>query len=183
MSLHNVTPGDKAPEQFNVIIEIPMHADPIKYEVDKETGALFVDRFVLTSMHYPCNYGYIPQTISGDGDPVDVLVVSPFALMPGVVVRCRPIGLLKMTDEGGIDTKLLAVPIDKLTPLYRSVETFRDLPEVVLAQITHFFAHYKDLEAGKWVKIEGWGGPEEARREIAAGVKAFRAPAKGAKKK
>lgn len=178
MSLDRVEAGRDLDNDFNVIIEIPMHADPIKYEVDKETGALFVDRFVSTAMHYPCNYGYIPKTISGDGDPVDVLVVTPFALMPGVVVRCRPIGLLKMTDEAGEDTKLLAVPIDKLTPLYRHVETFRDLPELVTTQISHFFAHYKDLEPGKWVKVEGWGGPEEARREIAAGVKAFKAPAR-----
>ena len=171
MSLNLVDAGRDLANDFNVIIEIPMHADPIKYEVDKATGALFVDRFVSTSMHYPCNYGYIPHTISGDGDPVDVLVITPFALMPGVVVRCRPIGLLKMTDEAGPDTKLLAVPIDKLTPLYRHIETARDLPELTLSQITHFFAHYKDLEPGKWVKIEGWGSPEEARREIAEGVR------------
>jgi inorganic pyrophosphatase len=172
MSLNLVDAGRDLANDFNVIIEIPMHADPIKYEVDKATGALFVDRFVSTSMHYPCNYGYIPQTISGDGDPVDVLVITPFALMPGVVVRCRPIGLLKMSDEAGADTKLLAVPIDKLTPLYRHVESARDLPELVLTQIAHFFAHYKDLEPGKWVKVEGWGSPEEARREITAGVAA-----------
>ena len=170
MSLNLVDAGRDLANDFNVIIEIPMHADPIKYEVDKATGALFVDRFVSTAMHYPCNYGYIPQTISGDGDPVDVLVITPFALMPGVVVRCRPLGLLKMSDEAGEDTKLLAVPIDKLTPLYRHIETVRDLPEVMLSQITHFFAHYKDLEPGKWVKVEGWGSPEEARREIVAGV-------------
>ena len=170
MSLNLVDAGRDLANDFNVIIEIPAHADPIKYEVDKATGALFVDRFVSTSMHYPCNYGYIPGTISGDGDPVDVLVVTPFPLMPGVVVRCRPIGLLKMTDEAGPDTKLLALPIDKLTPLYRHIDTARDLPELVLSQISHFFAHYKDLEPGKWVKVEGWGSPEEARREILAGV-------------
>jgi len=175
MSLNLVDAGRDLANDFNVVIEIPMHADPIKYEVDKETGALFVDRFVSTSMHYPCNYGYIPQTLSDDGDPVDVLVITPFALMPGVVVRCRPLGLLKMTDEAGGDTKMLAVPIDKLTPLYRSLENVRDLPEVVLSQITHFFAHYKDLEPGKWVQIEGWGSPEEARREIADGVKRYKA--------
>ncbi len=177
MSLDRVTSGRDLANDFNVIIEIPMHADPIKYEVDKETGALFVDRFVSTSMHYPCNYGYIPGTLSEDGDPVDVLVITPFALMPGVVVRCRPLGLLKMEDESGRDTKLLAVPIDKLTPLYRQIETARDLPELVLSQITHFFQHYKDLEAGKWVKIEGWGSPEEARREIVDGVKRTKKPA------
>ena len=178
MSLERVDAGRDLANDFNVIIEIPMHADPIKYEVDKETGALFVDRFVSTAMHYPCNYGYVPKTLSGDGDPVDVLVITPFALMPGVVVRCRPLGLLKMSDEAGEDTKLLAVPIDKLTPLYRHLETVRDLPEVTLTQITHFFAHYKDLEPGKWVKIEGWGSPEEAKAEIRNGVKSFKAKAR-----
>ena len=125
MNLDRVTSGRDLANDFNVIVEIPMNADPIKYEVDKTTGALFVDRFVSTAMHYPCNYGYIPDTISDDGDPVDVLVITPFALVPGVVVRCRPIGLLRMTDEAGGDAKLLAVPIDKLTPLYRSIETTR----------------------------------------------------------
>ena len=174
MSLNLVDSGRDLANDVNVIIEIPMHADPIKYEVDKATGALFVDRFVSTAMHYPCNYGYVPQTLSDDGDPVDVLVITPFALMPGVVVRVRPIGILKMSDEGGGDTKLLAVPIDKATPLYRHVETVRDLPELVISQITHFFQHYKDLEPGKWVKIDGWGSPEEARREIQASVKRYK---------
>lgn len=182
MSLDRVDAGRDLESDFNVIVEIPMHSDPIKYEVDKETGALFVDRFVSTSMHYPCNYGYIPQTLSEDGDPVDVLVIAPFALVPGVVVRCRPIGLLEMTDEAGRDTKLLAVPIEKLTPLYRQVRSAHDLPELTLSQISHFFEHYKDLEPGKWVKVEGWGSPEEARREIAAGVERFRGPAKRRKK-
>ena len=174
MSLDRVTSGRDLANDFNVIIEIPMNADPIKYEIDKETGALFVDRFVSTAMHYPCNYGYVPHTLSDDGDPVDVLVITPFALMPGVVVRCRPIGMLKMTDEAGGDTKLLAVPIDKLTPLYRDIKVAKDLPEMVLSQIAHFFAHYKDLEAGKWVKVEGWGSAEEAKREIAEGVKRYK---------
>jgi inorganic pyrophosphatase len=171
MNLDRVTSGRDLANDINVIIEIPMNADPIKYEIDKATGALFVDRFVSTAMHYPCNYGYVPDTLSDDGDPVDVLVITPFALMPGVVVRCRPIGMLKMTDEAGGDSKLLAVPIDKLTPLYRHIETARDLPEQTLSQISHFFAHYKDLEPGKWVKVEGWGSPEEAKREILDGVK------------
>jgi inorganic pyrophosphatase len=174
MNLDRVDAGRDLANDFNVIIEIPMNADPIKYEIDKETGALFVDRFVSTAMHYPCNYGYIPNTLSDDGDPVDVLVITPFALMPGVVVRCRPIGLLKMSDEAGGDTKLLAVPIDKLTPLYRSIQTTRDLPEMTISQITHFFAHYKDLEPGKWVKVDGWGSPEEAKQEILDGVKRFK---------
>ena len=173
MSLDRVTAGRDLANDLNVIIEIPMNADPIKYEVDKETNSLFVDRFVSTAMRYPCNYGYVPQTLAEDGDPVDVLVITPFALMPGVVVRCRPIGLLKMSDESGRDTKVLAVPIDKLTPLYREIETVRDLPGMVLSQIEHFFAHYKDLEAGKWVKLDGWGSPGEAKRDIADGVKRF----------
>jgi len=175
MNLDRVPSGRKLPNDFNVIIEIPALANPIKYEIDKATGALFVDRFVSTAMHYPCNYGYIPHTLSDDGDPVDVLVVTPFPLHPGVVVRCRPVGMLAMTDEAGGDTKLLAVPIDKLTPLYRAIESPRDMPEQVLAQITHFFAHYKDLEPGKWVRVEGWLGPEEAKKEITASVKRYKA--------
>ena len=170
MNLDRVTTGRDVPNDINVIIEIPMNAEPIKYEVDKETGAMFVDRFMSTAMHYPCNYGYIPHTLSGDGDPVDVLVLSPFPLITGVVLRCRPVGMLKMEDEAGEDTKLLAVPIDKLTSLYRTVNSPRDLPELTLAQIAHFFQHYKDLEPGKWVKVVGWVGPQEAKQEILDGV-------------
>ena len=173
MGLDRVPSGKDLPNDFNVIIEISMHADPIKYEVDKESGAIFVDRFMSTAMHYPCNYGYIPHTIAGDGDPVDVLVVSQFALPPGVVVRCRPIGMLKMTDEAGEDAKLLAVPVDKLTPMYHNVVSQRDLPQILLDQISHFFEHYKDLEPGKFVKVVGWVGVEEAKQEILAGIKAF----------
>ena len=173
MNLDRVGPGRDLPNDFNVIIEIPMNADPIKYEVDKETGAVFVDRFMSTSMHYPCNYGYVPKTLSGDGDPVDVLVLSPVPLITGVVLQCRPIGMLKMSDEAGDDTKLLAVPVDKLSSLYRNITTPRDLPELVLSQIAHFFQHYKDLEPGKWVRIGGWVGPEEAKAEIMAGVAAY----------
>ncbi len=182
MNLDRVDAGRDLANDFNVIVEIPMNADPIKYEIDKATGALFVDRFLSTAMHYPCNYGYIPDTISDDGDPVDVLVVSPFALMPGVVVRCRPIGMLKMTDEAGGDHKLVAVPIDKLTPLYHQIKTVRDLPEMTLSQIAHFFGHYKDLEPGKWVKIEGWGTPEEAKQEIRNAAKRFKKGGAKAKK-
>ncbi len=173
MGLDRVPSGKDLPNDFNVVIEIPMHAEPIKYEVDKESGAIFVDRFMSTAMHYPCNYGYIPHTIAGDGDPVDVLVMSQFALPPGVVVRCRPIGMLKMTDEAGDDAKLLAVPVDKLTPMYHSVVSPRDLPQIVLDQISHFFEHYKDLEPGKFVKVAGWVGVEEAKKEIMDGVKAY----------
>src|SRR5258706_12271666 len=178
MSLNRVDAGANVPNNVNVVIEIPMNGDPIKYEVDKETGALFVDRFMSDSMHYPCNYGYIPNTLSDDGDPVDVVVVAPFALVPGVVVRCRPLGMLKMTDEAGGDEKLLAVPIDKLTSIYRSVQSVRDLPEITLSQIAHFFQHYKDLEPGKWVKIDGWVGAEEAKKAITDGAKKFQASKK-----
>ena len=174
MNLDRVSTGVDVPNDVNVIIEIPMHAAPIKYEIDKATGAMFVDRFLSTSMFYPCNYGYVPHTLSGDGDPVDVLVVSPLPIVPGAVVRSRPLGMLKMEDEAGDDTKVLAVPIDKLSPLYRSVQTVRDLPEITLAQIAHFFQHYKDLERGKWVKVVGWVGPEEAKEEILAGVASYR---------
>ena len=173
MALDKVPSGMSLPNDFNVIIEIPMHSDPVKYEVDKASGAVFVDRFMSTSMHYPCNYGYIPHTIAGDGDPVDVLVVTQYALPPGVVVRCRPIGMLAMTDEAGDDAKLLAVPVDKLTPIYRNVQTHADMPQLVLDQIAHFFEHYKDLEPGKYVKIVGWRGPEEAKKEIMDGVQRF----------
>jgi inorganic pyrophosphatase len=173
MSLHKVTHGAKAPEQFNVIIEIPMNADPIKYEVDKESGALFVDRFMTTAMHYPCNYGYVPQTLSDDGDPVDVLVITPFPLSPGVVVTCRPIGVLKMEDEAGGDSKLLAVPIDKVLPIYTHWQKPEDINQMRLKAIQHFFEHYKDLEAGKWVKVTGWEGPESAKAEITSGLAAY----------
>ena len=170
MGLERVPSGKDLPNDFNVVIEIPMHSDPVKYEVDKESGAVFVDRFMSTAMHYPCNYGYIPHTIAGDGDPVDVLVMTQFALPPGVVVRCRPIGMLKMVDEAGEDAKLLAVPVDKLTPMYRSVQSPRDLPQILLDQISHFFEHYKDLEPGKWVKVLGWEGKDAAHQEILDGI-------------
>ncbi|NYT83456.1 inorganic diphosphatase [Alcaligenaceae bacterium] len=166
MSLKNVPAGTKLPEEFNVVIEIPMNADPVKYEVDKDSGAVFVDRFMLTAMHYPCNYGYIPQTISDDGDPVDVLVLAPFPIQVGAVIRSRAIGVLQMEDEAGGDAKLLAVPVDKLYPPYRSIKTPEDLPAEELARIQHFFEHYKDLEKGKWVKVKGWEGPEAAMKEI-----------------
>ena len=174
MALNNVPSGNSLPNDFNVIIEIPMDADPVKYEVDKDSGAIFVDRFMSTAMHYPCNYGYIPHTISGDGDPVDVLVLAQFPLPPGVVVRCRPVGMLDMEDEAGGDAKLLAVPVDKLTTMYRQVVSTRDLQPMILDQIAHFFAHYKDLEPGKFVKVKGWLGVEEAKQEIMAGVARFK---------
>ncbi|BDW11653.1 inorganic pyrophosphatase [Polynucleobacter sp. SHI8] len=173
MSLNNVTPGKKIPDLFNVIIEIPMNADPIKYEVDKESGAIFVDRFLGTAMHYPCNYGYVPQTISDDGDPVDVLVITPFPLIPGVVVSCRAIGIFLMDDEAGGDAKILAVPEDKILPLYSNWKKPEDLSPMILNQIKHFFEHYKDLEPGKWVKVKGWEGPEAAQQELLQGIKRY----------
>jgi inorganic pyrophosphatase len=173
MSLNNVTPGKKIPDHFNVIIEIPMNADPIKYEVDKESGAIFVDRFLGTAMYYPCNYGYVPQTISDDGDPVDVLVITPFPLIPGVVVSCRAIGIFLMDDEAGGDAKILAVPEDKILPLYSNLKKPEDLSPMILNQIKHFFEHYKDLEPGKWVKVKGWEGPEAAKQELLQGIKRY----------
>ena len=173
MSLESVPAGKDVPHDCNVIVEIPMRADPIKYEIDKSTGAVFVDRFMSTAMHYPCNYGYIPQTLSGDGDPCDVLVLTPMPLITGVVVRCRPIGMLKMEDEAGGDAKLLAVPIDKILPIYRHWQQPSDMHEMRLNQIQHFFEHYKDLEAGKWVKIGGWEGPDAARAEVRNGIASY----------
>ena len=166
MNLEHVDSGDNVPNELNVIIEIPANSDPVKYELDKKTGAMYVDRFMSTAMHYPCNYGYVPRTLSKDGDPVDVLVLTPYPLIPGSVVKCRPVGVLIMTDESGDDAKVLAVPIDKLCKAYRQVQDFRDLSPVVLDQIAHFFEHYKDLDEGKWVRVEGWGGVDDAKQEI-----------------
>ncbi len=173
MSYDNLSSGRDAPNDINVVIEIPMNGEPIKYEVDKESGAIFVDRFMSTAMHYPCNYGYIPKTLSGDGDPADVLVLSPVPLMPGVVVRCRPIGMLKMQDEAGSDEKILAVPVDKLTSIYRHVQSPRDLPPIEIDRITHFFEHYKDLEPGKFVNVLGWTDAADARTEIVLAMERF----------
>ena len=173
MNLDRVSSGKDVPNEINVIIEIPAHSDPVKYELDKETGAMFVDRFMNTAMHYPCNYGYVPHTLSKDGDPVDVLVLTTYPLIPGSVIQCRPVGVLKMADESGDDAKVLAVPIDKLSRMYRKVVSFRDLPEAVLDQIAHFFEHYKDLDEGKWVRVGGWGDIDEAKQEILASVKMF----------
>lgn len=168
-----VSPGDNIPHDINVIIEIPAFSNPVKYEVNKESGVLYVDRFMSTSMHYPCNYGYMPKTLCKDGDPLDVLVTAPFPLLNGSVIRCRPIGLLVMTDESGEDSKLLAVPIDKLSCLYSNVKSHHDLNEMTLKSISHFFEHYKDLEPGKWVKISGWQGVEEACKEIMVGLERY----------
>lgn len=170
MGLMEIDSGCDVPNEINVIIEIPMHGEPVKYEVDKDSGALFVDRFLTTAMFYPTNYGYIPNTLSEDGDPVDVLVVTPVPLINGAVIRCRVVGMLRMTDESGVDAKLLAVPVNKLSKIYKSVQTYQDLPQHLLLSLEHFFTHYKDLEEGKWVQVKGWEGPDLARDEIMASV-------------
>jgi len=173
MSLNSVPAGNNLPDEINVIIEIPAHADPVKYEVDKDSGAIFVDRFMATCMHYPTNYGYVPHTLSDDGDPVDVLVPTPFPLLAGSVIKCRPIGVLMMTDESGIDAKILAVPVRSITPIYQGVEETSDMPELLLNQIQHFFEHYKDLEAGKWVRIDGWKDAATAKKEVIDSVQRY----------
>ncbi|MFD1218287.1 MULTISPECIES: inorganic diphosphatase [Microbulbifer] len=168
MSFDKVSPGKELPNDINVIIEIPANHDPIKYEVDKDADAVFVDRFVATPMFYPANYGYVPQTLSEDGDPLDVLVVAPYPVMVGSVIRSRVIGVLNMTDESGVDAKLLAVPHTKLTKLYDHVNEIGDLPELLIKQIEHYFENYKALEAGKWVKVDGWADADAARKEVMA---------------
>jgi len=174
MNLDRVISGTNVPVDVNVIIEIPAHSDPVKYEVDKDSGAMFVDRFMTTAMHYPCNYGYIPHTLSADGDPVDVMVTTPVPLISGSVIRCRPVGVLKMTDESGDDAKILAVPIDALSRLYLNAHDINDMPTTLLDQIAHFFEHYKDLDEGKWVRVDGWRGVGDARAEIMASVEMYK---------
>ncbi len=174
MSFEQIPAGKDIPNDFNVIIEIPANSDPVKYEIDKDSDAVFVDRFMATPMFYPANYGYIPQTLADDGDPIDVLVVTPYPVIHGSVIRCRAVGVLNMTDEKGEDVKLLAVPHDKLTNLYKDVKDYRDLPELLVRQIQHFFENYKDLEEGKWVKVESWEGPEAAREAIVKSVEAYK---------
>jgi inorganic pyrophosphatase len=175
MNLDRVGPGKNVPEEINVIIEIPSHSDPVKYEVDKDTGAMFVDRFMNTAMHYPCNYGYVPHTLSEDGDPVDVLVITPNPLISGSVIECRPVAVLNMTDESGPDAKVLAVPITKLCKSYNNIKSASDVPDGLLAQITHFFEHYKDLEEGKWVKVEGWSDSNAAKKEVVSSIERYQA--------
>ncbi|MGL6071884.1 inorganic diphosphatase [Craterilacuibacter sp.] len=170
MNLNAISAGKDMPNDINVVIEISANGAPIKYELDKDSGAIFVDRFMGTAMFYPANYGFVPQTLSLDGDPVDVLVVTPFPLPPGVVVRCRTLGMIKMEDEAGIDAKLVAVPVEKLCPMYSNIQKLEDLPELLRNQMVHFFEHYKDLEKGKWVKVQGWGTMEEAKAELVDGI-------------
>ena len=166
MDIGKIPPGRNPPQEINVVIEVPLRSDPIKYEFDKDSGAIFVDRYLYTTMFYPCNYGFVPHTLSADGDPIDVMVVGRMPLLPGSVLRARPIGVLKMEDEAGADEKLLAVPIPKISLLYERVHSYRDIPEIDLQRIAHFFEHYKDLEPDKWVELKGWGEPEEAHRLI-----------------
>lgn len=170
MDVSKIAVGKSAPWDINVVIEVAQGSTPVKYELDKDSGAVFVDRFLGTSMHYPCNYGFIPNTLGGDGDPLDVLVVSPLAVVPGSVIRVRPVGVLMMEDEGGMDEKILAVPVSKLTPLYDNIKTYKDLPELLIKQIGHFFEHYKDLEPGKWVKVKEWRDAEGAATLINEGI-------------
>lgn len=166
MSLQSVTPARAVPNDINVIIEIPAHSSSIKYELDKETGMLAVDRFMPTAMHYPCNYGFIPQTLSDDGDPADVLVITPFPLQPGCLIRARAVGMLRMTDEAGEDCKILCLPTEKVCPQFAHINTIDDVSPVLRDAIVHFFEHYKGLETGKWVKITGWEGIDATVAEI-----------------
>ncbi|GAA5191679.1 inorganic diphosphatase [Ferrimonas gelatinilytica] len=173
MSLNHVPAGKSLPDDIYVIIEIPANHDPIKYEVDKDSGALFVDRLMKSPMFYPANYGYVNHTLSLDGDPVDVLVPTPFPLQPGSVIRCRPVGVLKMTDESGEDAKVIAVPHTKLSQEYDHIQDVNDLPELLKAQIKQFFERYKELESGKWVQVDGWDDAAAARAEILSSAERY----------
>ncbi len=178
MNIEKIAIGKNPPEQINVVIEIPQGGAPIKYEVDKDSGALVVDRLMSTAMFYPANYGFVPHTLSGDGDPCDVLVVTHVPIQPGAVIACRPIGVLLMKDESGEDEKIIAVPVDKISPFTAPIQSCADLPPILPQQIEHFFTHYKDLEKGKWVEILRWGDAAEARKLITEGC--ARAAAKAA---
>jgi len=171
MNLDKLSAGNDIPNEFNVVIEIPAHSAPIKYEMNKDAGALFVDRFVGTGMSYPMNYGFIPHTLSEDGDPADVLVVTPFPVAHGVIVKCRPLGILLMEDESGIDAKIIAAPTKKTCPMYNDIDSYEQLPELLIQQVRFFFEHYKGLEKGKWVKITGFKGVDDAKAEILASIK------------
>ena len=178
MNLDAIEIGRNPPEDVNVIIEVPIGGEPIKYELDKDAGVLVVDRFLYTAMRYPGNYGFIPHTLSGDGDPVDVIVANTRAIAPGAVMSCRIVGVLLMEDQAGIDEKLIAVPSSHLTARYDNVQDYTDLPQITLDQIEHFFRHYKDLEPGKWVKVKGWGDAAKARQMVLEGIERAKA-AKG----
>lgn len=172
MSYDAIPAGKDIPDDIYVVIEIPANSSPIKYEIDKDSDAVFVDRFMATPMFYPANYGYVPNTLSEDGDALDVLVVTPYPVVPGSVIRSRPVGILNMSDEAGKDAKVIAVPHDKLTTIYKDVKNYTDLPELLIKQIEHFFENYKDLEAGKWVKVDGWADADAARAEVLKSVEA-----------
>lgn len=174
MQFDNIPAGKNPPEDIYVAIEIPANSSPVKYELDKDMGALLVDRFMATPMFYPANYGFIPHTLADDGDPLDVLVATPYPVQAGSVIRCRPVGVLNMEDEAGGDAKLVAVPHDKLTTTYHNVREITDLPELLLDQIKHFFENYKTLEPGKWVKVQGWDNAEAARKAIVDSVNAYK---------
>jgi inorganic pyrophosphatase len=179
MNLDRVTSGKNPPDEINVIIEIPANAEPVKYEVDKESGAMFVDRILRTAMRYPVNYGYIPHTLSDDGDPCDVLVPTAFPLIPGSVIRCRPVAVLKMTDESGDDAKVMAVPSDEVSSRWSHIRDIDDMPRELMDRTAHFFEHYKDLDEGKWVRVQGWEGVAAAREEILNSLRMFdKAPEK-----
>jgi inorganic pyrophosphatase len=175
MRIDAIPTGTNPPFDINVIVEVPIGGEPIKYELDKPSGTLFVDRMLYTAMRYPGNYGFIPHTLSDDGDPADVLIANSRPIVPGAVCNCRPVGVLFMKDEAGGDEKIVAVPSDKVSPLYRKVKNYTDLPEMLLERIAHFFEHYKDLEAGKWVKVDRWGDEAEARSMIEQAIAAGRA--------
>ena len=175
MRIDAVPIGKNPPEDINVIIEVSVGGEPIKYEMDKEAGAMYVDRFLYTPMRYPGNYGFVPHTLCGDGDPVDVIVANQRPIVPGAIMNCRPIGVLFMEDEAGQDEKVIAVPSNKLTRRYENVVHYEDLPDITIQQIKHFFEHYKDLEQGKWVKITGFGGPDEAKRIILESIERAKA--------
>ena len=175
MRLEAIAIGANPPEEVNVIVEVPVGGEPIKYEMDKASGALVVDRFLYTSMRYPGNYGFIPHTLSDDGDPCDVLIANQRGIIPGAVVACRPVGVLLMEDEAGGDEKIIAVPVPKLTRRYENVHNYTDLPEITLKQIQHFFEHYKDLEGTKWVKVLGWGDAAAARALIVKAIERAKA--------
>mgnify|MGYP006274515987 FL=1 len=170
MDISKISLGQNPPDDINVIIEVPLGGEPIKYEIDKASGAMFVDRFLYTAMRYPCNYGFVPHTLSLDGDPMDVMVVGQRALVPGAVVRARPVGVLLMEDDGGVDEKILAVPHQKLTRFYEKVHNYTDLPEILVDRIVHFFTHYKDMEPNKWVKVQGVEGVDKARELITQAI-------------
>ncbi|PZQ14136.1 MAG: inorganic diphosphatase [Ancylobacter novellus] len=179
MRIEAIAIGNNPPSDVNVIVEVPIGGEPIKYELDKESGTLVVDRFLYTSMRYPGNYGFIPHTLSDDGDPIDVLVANTRAIVPGGVINCRPVGVFKMEDEKGLDEKIIAVPSPKLTLRYEHVTDYTHLPEITLSQISHFFEHYKDLEGDKWVKALGWGDAAEAQRMIVEAIDRAKAAKKG----